>query len=397
MDRVSKNKKSPPKHRRLPKQKPNLVTTTWFSALTKINNAPLIGLIVVFLVIITIGSVIYTKLTSFQKHTYQTSRLNTEKTTKINTTTDKKLDTQTHSDTGNWTLKKIASNKQTTIVSLSKSDSKLVSWGDYIFWVDPAYTENIQVKSLNLKTGEQKIIYDQSKRKQDFPESMNKTHDDYYSIDMVVIDNTLFFSIGAYLNNGVTYYVDLPVIDKINILARFDGWFEKWGGENWFEYGFSDGCGGSSTYALLNLDNKQYIPITTIKSSCIGGEVRVDIDIKRRMLVAGYRPTSGTNTDNGSTYEYVYAVPLDNPGTQVGIISKQDMPAGITSVTYVRDTDKLLLSGETSYLFDLSSKSISKTNSTPPSIPTISSQEETLQTQIQNMQLPSDYKWVQVE
>lgn len=294
----------------------------------------------------------------------------------------------------NWYLEKKTSNGVETIINLPElGNNQIVRWGDYIFYGSGNYTSNVQVFSFNLKTDETKTIYD-LKSRNDFGIGSK----DRYISDMQVLNKTLFFSVGGYLMSGATFYVPLPPSNPpLKLADSANGKIVFMKNRYWIISGEGDSCWGTTHYSLLDLMTKQVTDVATSNVGCIEGEEYVDIDKRDRMILAFHTSDTGfSSKESNGIYQYVIAVPLSNPAIKEGVIAKQNMPSGITSVSYIQDKDQLILSGEENYLFDFSSQSLVKTSETPkPSHAAIPLQpDKSFSDKVKELNLPSEYEFV---
>ncbi len=291
-----------------------------------------------------------------------------------------------------WLLKKQTKVGEETVITVPDVENQIVHWGDLLIYGSGDYSSNVQVFSYNLKTGDKKTIYDQETRN-DFESGRNNR----YVSDMQVLNNTLFFSIGGYMTSGATFWMTLPPTGQPQKLTGgSNGRIQYWKNRYWLMNGEGDACWGTTSYSLIDLSTKKLAEIASSTSGCIEGEEFVDIDKRDRMIMAFHTAGSGEGGEGGNgVYQYVIAIPLANPTVKDGVIAKQDMPSDITSVVYLENSDQLLLMGKEKYLFDFSSKSITKTDMlipTPTSAET--TQNKTFKDKINELNLPSGYVFV---
>lgn len=326
------------------------------------------------------------------------SKVTEQKRTKIQTTgntspTSAPVNQQPYKEK-NWVLKKNIKMGTEAVLNMPDRENQIVSWGDYLIYGSGGYSSNVQVFSYNFKTGETKTVYDQESRN-DFESGRNNR----YVSDMQVINNTLFFSIGGYLTSGATFWMVLPPTGQPQKLTGgANGRIQYWKDRYWLINGEGDACWGSTSYSLIDLTTKKVTEIATSTSGCFEGEEFVDIDKRNKMILAFHTAGTGEGGDQGNgIYQYVVAVPLNNPTVKEGVIAKQDMPEGITSVVYLPDTDILLLTGKEKYFFNFLSKAITKTDTSPvipTPLPSESSQNKTFKDKIIELVLPTGYEFV---
>ena len=289
--------------------------------------------------------------------------------------------------------KKINSDVETIFTLPDLYNNQIVRWNDYLFYGSGEYTSNVQVFSYNLKAGELQTIYDQGSRN-----DLGQGRNNRYVSDMQILNDTLFFSIGGYLTSGATYYLSLPPMGQTQKLANStNGKIEFIKGRYWIVSGEGDACLGFRHYSLLDLVTKKVTEIADSVTGCIEGEEYISIDKRDRMILAFHTAETGEGGDEGNgIYQYVIAVPIANPNMKEGVIAKQNMPAGITAMNYLEDTDQLVLYGKESYVFDLSSQALTKTNAPPKPTPLVvqQSSDKTFSDNVRALNLPDEYEFV---
>lgn len=291
-------------------------------------------------------------------------------------------------------LNKITQNGSEIIASPLYKDY-FIFWSDYLFYDGTVNkfdeNKNVKVFSYNFKTGEKKNIYDQDSRK-DFSK---KPFANFIS-RMQIIDNTLIISIGDYPDEGGTFYMTLPPRESFQKLSDGGaGTIKYWMNRYWILNSRGDACWSSSEYSLIDWETKKVTKIATSKVGCAGGEEAIGVDKKNRIILADHSgPPLDLNLNSVGTYQYVIAIPLSNPEIKEGVIAKQDMPQGISSVKYLEDTDQLLLTGKENYIYDFSLKTITKSN-IPVTIPTEASNPNYMDEQAKELlkKLPLEYKF----
>lgn len=289
-----------------------------------------------------------------------------------------------------WILKKI--NGETSNSVIIFLGNHLEQWKDWIFYTDNI-DGSIQIQGYNFQTEEIQTIYDLRKDTY-FSE---RGHQPYTTSDMQIIDNTLYFSLGGYMAYGATFWISLPPTGQPQMLADGANSRIVYLKNNYLLVsGEGDGCWSMSDYSLLDLPSKMATEIASSKSGCVEGEEYIDIDKLERMIMAFH--TAGTEEgENGKgKYKYVVAIPLTNPSSIEEIITEENMPNNIGKIIYLENTNQLLLIGTENYLYDFSSKQITKTDMLIPS-PTPGSkiQEKPLEDKVKELNLPEGYQFVE--
>jgi hypothetical protein len=167
-------------------------------------------------------------------------------------------------------------------------------------------------------------------------------------------------------------------------------------GRYWLIYGTGDGCFSVGDYSLIDLTTQKVTHVAESRSGCADGEENFGIDKRGRMLVASHK-SPGSEWDGTVIYEYVAAIPLDNPSDIQGVIARQDMPKGIDSIEYLKASDQLLLMGDKKYLYDFSSKSLVETSKLFPTstpYPPYPDYEQQMNKKISDLKLTGGYEMV---
>lgn len=291
--------------------------------------------------------------------------------------------------TQSWHLERTVNGKTETLGIFSDSyDQNLLRWGDYLFYANQNYSNDSHLYSLNLKSGENKLIYDQSARN-DFPP---EKFDSRYINDLQVIDNTLYFSVGGYMTSSADFAVPLPPVTGIKKLSDTDSIYHKTKINDLYFIvdGFGDACFGGGSYSLVDFKTKKVTKIVDSVSGCSEGEEYIGMDNSDRLIMAGH------HSYEPIIYDYILAVPLANPSTKVGLIAKQNMPTNINKVWYFKDKNQLVLEGIENYIFDLQTNQLTKTDKKLlPKEPTVTSNyNRSFKDKIKELNLPHEFQFV---
>ena len=230
----------------------------------------------------------------------------------------------------------------------------IVRWENLLFYGTGGYDWNFEVFSHNLDTGETELIYEEDSS-------------DIYLSDLQAIDETLFFSIGGYLVQGATYWLDLPPDGPALWLADSrNAKIEYMNDRHWLIGGEGDACWRFTDYSFVDIANKKVTPIITSHGGCMEGEEYLGIDRTDRMILAHH--TSGQNwhtlDPEPGVYTYVVALRLSDL-EKGGIIAKQEMPEKIVMMRFSEEDNRLLLMGDSIYLYDLSLNTLEKIVDSP--------------------------------
>lgn len=327
----------------IPSQKPSLINKLLILNEKRKFHNYILGAVILILLVLGIGFFVF----NFTKKQASNNQQPTN-----STVTQPRVEYKSK----NLVLKRKTDNGLETIYSFPESgDKRIIRWNDFLFYGSQGYGEKVELLSHNLKTGETKIVYEEETRRR-------------YISDLKAIDNTLFFSVGGYLAGGATYWINLPPTGKPQKLTdSANGKIEFMNNRYWLISGEGDGCWGSTTYSLLNINTKRITPIATSNVGCIEGEEYIGIDKRDRMLFSFHtQDFSGTQEqDSTGIYKNIVAVPLTNPTAKVEVISKQTMPTGINEIRYSEEQDKLLLFGNVVYVYDFTANKLDKVLDVP--------------------------------
>ncbi|MCL5073814.1 MAG: hypothetical protein M1308_23415, partial [Actinobacteria bacterium] len=184
---------------------------------------------------------------------------------------------------------------------------------------------------------------------------------------MQVIDNTLYFSLGGYLKDGVVFWLDLPPAKKPQKLisarngsiAKLRNWYFVIGGEG-------DSCWSEQDFYLLDIKNKTVKKVTSAKYGCNQGEESLGLTNEGKMIMA-YHGSNGDDPYKGD-YEYISTIDILNPENKKMIISRDKMPDKISWLLYSEDRNQLLLIGPAVYLYDVTGDLLNKITDSPKDI-----------------------------
>ncbi|MFO0703353.1 MAG: hypothetical protein U0525_01350 [Patescibacteria group bacterium] len=237
--------------------------------------------------------------------------------------------------------------------------SKLLRWRDKLIMgteVQSNDSTKIKVVMHDIVTGKNVLLFEK------------KTQDKQIS-EFIVIKDVLYFSLGGYLVDGEMYYVDLMKIssfEKISDIPNAHIIQKK--NHYWVVGGNGDSCWNKHTLALLDLEKKTVTIVAESVSGCQEGEEYVDVDSQDNLVMA-YHDSQSFVYDESDTYsgfyKYVISTPLSDPKTKNGLISKQDMPDGITSIKYSSHKNELILAGKELFTYDLLSGKLEKKMTIP--------------------------------
>jgi hypothetical protein len=282
----------------------------------------------------------------------------------------------------NWILRKTLNGKNEDLIKIpiyELLEYKL--WGDYLIYAQGQYSSADTLKIYNFKNGETKTI--------------SKLPDVH---GLEIFDNTLYFATTTLQSGkGNTYWMSLPPnTDPQIIKGSTGGSVSFFDNHYWLIWGYGDACAGKADYSLIDLVTKKVTHVASSFGGCADGEENIGIDKRDRMLMASH---TWDETNYVPVFDYVVAIPLGNTTNKEGVIAKQDMPKGTNSITYLKDMDKLLLSGSQKYLYDFSTKTLSKTDLQEPTpTPNVSeswgSREEMILAELKALGLPKGYKFV---
>lgn len=229
---------------------------------------------------------------------------------------------------------------------------------------DNKYPPQIEIKVHNIDTGETDIIFDSNVYKDQFDPTKNPP--DHLS-DLMVIDDTLYFSLGGYLLDGAVFWLDLPPSGKpkklISIkngsVTKLRDWYFVIGGEG-------DSCWSERDFYLLDPGTKSAKKVISSKSGCNYGEEYLGLTKDGKVIMA-YHGSLGDDPSQGD-YEYVTTVDIFNPNSKNTIVGKEQMPSKINGMLYSEDRDQLLMIGSEIYLYNFTGGVLNKIVNVPKGV-----------------------------
>ena len=240
-------------------------------------------------------------------------------------------------------LQRKSSDGKEKIASFSYGPEVLLGkWNNLLFLSTFNNEGNAQIVSHNTTTGKSDVLYE--------------VGDGLTIMDIDVIDDTLFFSTGAYLREGGMYSLQLPpkgTPQKLDNLPRGSIAFEH--SRYWIIGGFGDGCGGSRAHYLFNPKTKTATHVVTTFEGCLDGESYLGVDKKDRMLLSYHGGM--VEFDRGIFYSSLSAVSLKTL-EKTQLLTDVTMPKHTVAVGYFEEQNKVLILGDNLYALDLASDSL---------------------------------------
>jgi len=291
-----------------------------------------------------------------------------------------------------WVLIDKTSKENREIFSFSPEEGDIIQWKNLIIYGAGSSESNpAKITSLNLTTGEKKVIYDEA--------SDIKNRDDkqtHYVSDLKIINDTLYFSLGGYAISGYTFWVDLPSVSSTHKLAetQYGGSIRQLGAHYFLVTGVGDGCSGIEFFSLIDVNTKKINHVTKIQSNCDEFEQLIGIDKQERLLFS--RSVFTENSNQGKyTKKSVYGINIFNPSQNDEVIPEEKMPEGITSIYSLADKNQLLLVGAVNYIFNIDKNELQKTDISPPQDTMRLFPYKPLNEKIKEITLPQGYEFIQ--
>lgn len=235
-------------------------------------------------------------------------------------------------------------------------DPALIRTGNYLVYGTQGYGSAAELRVIDLTTGKISTPF----------------HDDnemLYIGLLRIIDGTLFFGTGGYMQSGGTYWMSLPPTGKpVKMLTSANSRIvEEWG-HTWITSGEGDGCGGGGSHYLFDSKAKTAVHIADSAYGCMEGEELMGVDKEDRILVATHRqPTELSNDEFGDFAEYteIKTAPLSDP-QNFSTILKAGMPKNIAYVVYLEKSNAFYMgSKDITYFYDLDRSKLSEISGIP--------------------------------
>jgi hypothetical protein len=275
-----------------------------------------------------------------------------------------------------------------TIFSLeTNATHHVITSGPYIIWDTSNASGSAQIFVHNTTTDESKILFDETDYFNDQAvRSVNQ---------MKVINDNLYFSLGGYLVRGAMYYTDTSFNDPVKRLTNIDnGRIERLYNHYFIIGGEGDGCGGYSMYKLFDEKTKTVTDIAKMEYGCGGGDYFIGIDKDDRFIIGNDQSESDSYPQDDIPAKNVFAIPLKSPGVKDTVIAEEKMPMDITRIFLKEDSNELVLQGKKNYLFNIDTGELTEDQHTLPTpTPNFSYENESIETTIQNLKLPKNYRF----
>lgn len=255
-----------------------------------------------------------------------------------------------------WFIKRKTPEGEKIVYEFDRNGLNFITrWNDSLFYSyyfdkDLGGDKGLQltVYEYNLKTGKTTTLF-------------TKTSVDLTIVSLKVLDNTLFFSLGAYLTPGEMYWINLSQGRSVQQLmyANEKGYgipqVEKIRNNYFFITSEGDACSSVADYSLLDMQTKELTPVAQTNRGCGGGIEYLGIDSQNRMLLA---PHTGGSEISMGRYTNVFAKTLQPQQQKHEVIAMQAMPENISFIKYRTETNSLFLFGDTVYEYAISSQKL---------------------------------------
>lgn len=248
--------------------------------------------------------------------------------------------------------------KQTTIFKevYSTNDPilSIFQWKDYLMIFD---FESAKVVAHNMTTGVSKDI-----------SKLAFNHERQFGLPRLmwprVIDDSLYFSYGAYMASYPVFYINYPPVSEPKILIdKFEhAQFATRNDEYYLVGGLGDGCFSRRRFSKFDPKTKQAWPTFTSTEGCGEGSILLDFASDNELVMAT-RIEDPVKTSQRiwwflGIYTEVYKIDPKNPAEKKMIIDSATMPKNIKNITFFSDSNKLALIGDDIYVYDINSKKL---------------------------------------
>lgn len=211
----------------------------------------------------------------------------------------------------------------------------IVRWNDLLFFG----SSEGKIKSHSVTTGETSTVFD-------FGHPLG----DFY---ITLAGSNLFFTSTIGYEPVDMYWTMLPLTTKPQkIFTGMNPELMHHAERYWIAEGIGDSCVESHVISTFDISTKKTQKVFSGSHGCSDGDGFIDIDNSGNLIA-----NTHIAVDDGSpAFERTVSVSLinvDNPSQRSELISTKSMPPNIFKVAYSRETNKLVLLGESLYTFDM--------------------------------------------
>lgn len=173
-----------------------------------------------------------------------------------------------------------------------------------------------------------------------------------------LIENTIFFHLGGYQQEGESYWIDLNYNFTIHKLAQ-EGTVEKIRNHYFLIKEEGDECWSRADFSLLNIKTKIITPIAKTQSGCLEGDEYLGINYQDQMLLAHHERDSMYLIPQGK-YTNIIGISLSEPWQKNYLLNTVTMPNSIVAMKYSDEENKLLLLGDALYIYSFDTDELQK-------------------------------------
>jgi hypothetical protein len=226
----------------------------------------------------------------------------------------------------------------------------IVRWEDYIIFGRGTYDEKTEIYYYDLSTNNKSLIYEK-----DLPKGGMEAILSYFD----VLEGSLYFSIGGYIQDGTLFQMDLPYTNPPQKIINLpNSKIVEIDNRQFIVGGDGDGCGGYAEYALFDPITQTASPIITKEGmGCVEGNTT--LGIYKNTFITSYHKEQ---PDGIGVFNHIYTnvklTQLAPPYTEQILISELEMPQSIFHVEYVEEQKKLYIIGEKIYEFYLNTNTL---------------------------------------
>ncbi len=232
--------------------------------------------------------------------------------------------------------------------------SYIYQWKDYLLIFDFSAKK---IAAHNTVTGVSSEIGTITYKEGDFP-SLMWPH---------VIDDSVYFSYGGYLQLYPVFYINHPPTTVKILKNEFENASVTTIEDSYYLIGGTgDSCFGRGAFSRFDPSTKQSWPTFYSYSGCGEGEQIVAHIAKDRVLMSNR--IMDTSEPDGwfiGLYKDLYEINSTNPASKAYLLTAENMPKNVKSMEYFKNSNKVALFGSEIFLYDLSSKQLESVSKRP--------------------------------
>lgn len=180
--------------------------------------------------------------------------------------------------------------------------SSVARWGDWFFY--GIKNDGLFVLAINLESGEKKEIFN-------YNDMLDVDKKDEERVDLAVINDDLYITLGGYIVEGKVYFIDLNLFSKPQLIIKHDIRFQRIEDTIIGVFIVGDAGVGFEEYFTFDKINRQFKKIVEVRTDMGVGEEVVFYDNKKFVIARAKSDNTDDFLIGNIYYDSFYSINVD--------------------------------------------------------------------------------------